>query len=262
MTGILADRSTEKRAGEALIREADDLACQSWNERKWADGGPTDPSPTVDEAINGGYSWLEIRSSQCRTPCSVDLAGLRRVAAVTKGRCRENTRCSLQRGGLVMGLTPARLQATWVERLCSRSCYDWPPTAPTMSLTAYFDESGTHGGSPGVVVAGFISMPGGWRSYETELASELSRRGLRVFHAIELRSERYKSLHDAHSKIIRRNVLWGISVTLKSSDYKKTYYKVPGLPRRTRLNFSMASAFACALWPPSISSVPFQETGR
>jgi hypothetical protein len=28
MTGILA-----ARAGEALIREADDLACQSWNER-------------------------------------------------------------------------------------------------------------------------------------------------------------------------------------------------------------------------------------
>ena len=47
MTGILADRSAEKRAaGEAC-----------------------------------------------------DLAGLRRVAAFAKGRCRVNTRCSLQRGG-------------------------------------------------------------------------------------------------------------------------------------------------------------------
>ena len=115
-----------------------------------------------------------------------------------------------------------------------------------MSLTAYFDESGTHGGSPGVVVAGFISMAGGWKSYETELASELSRRDLRVFHANELRSERYKSLHDAHSKIIRRNVLWGISVTLKSSDYK-TYYKVPGLPRRTRLDSQYGFCFRMCL---------------
>lgn len=26
----------------------------------WADGGPIDPLPTVDQAVNGGYSWLEI----------------------------------------------------------------------------------------------------------------------------------------------------------------------------------------------------------
>jgi hypothetical protein len=40
MTGILAERADEKRrAGEALIRQADNLACQSWNERMWSDGG-------------------------------------------------------------------------------------------------------------------------------------------------------------------------------------------------------------------------------
>jgi hypothetical protein len=39
MTGILADQSEQKRrAGEALIREADNLACQSWNEKMWSDG--------------------------------------------------------------------------------------------------------------------------------------------------------------------------------------------------------------------------------
>jgi hypothetical protein len=52
MTGILAERADEKRrAGEALIREADNLACQSWNERMWSDGGQ--PSPTIGQAING-----------------------------------------------------------------------------------------------------------------------------------------------------------------------------------------------------------------
>jgi len=35
--------------GEGLIREADNLACQSWNEKMWSDGGPIDPSPTIDQ---------------------------------------------------------------------------------------------------------------------------------------------------------------------------------------------------------------------
>jgi phage FluMu protein Com len=62
--------------GEALIRTADQLLCESWNERMWADGEPIDPSPTIDQAINGGYSWLEIECSRCKSRRNVDLAGL------------------------------------------------------------------------------------------------------------------------------------------------------------------------------------------
>ena len=55
MTNIFAARSAKVReCGEALIREADNLACQSWNERMWSDDGPVDPPPTIDQAINGG----------------------------------------------------------------------------------------------------------------------------------------------------------------------------------------------------------------
>src|SRR5664279_3450105 len=80
MTRIFAERAAEKRReGEALIREADNLACQSWNERMWSDGGPIDPSPTIDQAINGGYPWLEIKCSRCKTPSDVDLCALRHV---------------------------------------------------------------------------------------------------------------------------------------------------------------------------------------
>ena len=40
MASILAERAIEKRReGKALIGEADDLLCQSWNERpRWRDG--------------------------------------------------------------------------------------------------------------------------------------------------------------------------------------------------------------------------------
>ena len=80
MTRIFAERSAEKRReGEALIREADNLACQSWNEKMWSAGGPIDPSPTIDQAINGGFPWLEIECSRCKTPRDVDLCSLRHV---------------------------------------------------------------------------------------------------------------------------------------------------------------------------------------
>jgi hypothetical protein len=46
MTTILAAQAEETRAkGEALIKQADRLLCESWNERMWADGEPIDPSP-------------------------------------------------------------------------------------------------------------------------------------------------------------------------------------------------------------------------
>ncbi len=46
----------------------------------WSDGGPIDPSPTIDQAINGGYPSLQIECSRCKTPRDVDLAGLKRPA--------------------------------------------------------------------------------------------------------------------------------------------------------------------------------------
>jgi hypothetical protein len=62
MTRIFAERSAEKSSGA---------------EKMWSDGGPIDPSPTIDQAINGGFPWLEIKCSRCQTPRDVDLCALR-----------------------------------------------------------------------------------------------------------------------------------------------------------------------------------------
>jgi hypothetical protein len=78
---ILYARALERRsAAEALIHQADDLLCQSWNEKMWSDGGPIDPSPSIDQAINGGYPFLEIKCSRCKTLRSVDLAELKHAS--------------------------------------------------------------------------------------------------------------------------------------------------------------------------------------
>ncbi|MGY2849156.1 hypothetical protein ACVIWU_000962 [Bradyrhizobium sp. USDA 4509] len=78
MASILATQSAEMRAkGEAMIQQADRLLCESWNERMWSDGEPIDPSPTIDQAVNGGFPWLEIRCARCKTPSDVDLAAMK-----------------------------------------------------------------------------------------------------------------------------------------------------------------------------------------
>lgn len=95
MTTILAAQSAEARAkGEALIRQADKLLCESWNERMWADGGPIDPSPTIDQAMNGGYPWIEIECSRCKTKRDVDMAALRHPPTTAVHDLASRLRCS------------------------------------------------------------------------------------------------------------------------------------------------------------------------
>ena len=99
MANILAMQSAEMRAkGEAIIQQADKLLCESWNERMWSDGEPIDPSPTVEQAVNGGFPWLEIRCARCKTPSDVDLAAMKHPPTTfvhdlaSRLRCRKCTK--------------------------------------------------------------------------------------------------------------------------------------------------------------------------
>lgn len=95
MTTILATRSAEARAqGEALIRDADQMFAESWNERMWAMGEPIDPSPRIDQAVNGGYPWLEIECSRCKTRRDVDLAALPHPSTTFVHDLASRLRCS------------------------------------------------------------------------------------------------------------------------------------------------------------------------
>lgn len=116
MTTILAAQSKETRAkGEALIRTADKLLCESWNERMWADREPIDPSLTVDQAVKGGFAWLEIRCSRCKTPSDVDLAATRHPPTTFVHDLASRLRC---RKCAKAGRRPAAtlLQLAWRPR--------------------------------------------------------------------------------------------------------------------------------------------------
>jgi hypothetical protein len=61
-----------KRAAEAR-READKLACEAWTKRMLAFKGPAQPSPTLGDALNAGYIYLEVRCLGCDTHQAVAL---------------------------------------------------------------------------------------------------------------------------------------------------------------------------------------------
>jgi hypothetical protein len=81
----------------------------------WSDGGPAQPSPTIGQAIKGGFPWLEVKCSPCRTPSSVDLAAISRPADtpvhLLEGRldCKECKKAKWKgRGVLEEQLSPRR----------------------------------------------------------------------------------------------------------------------------------------------------------
>ena len=59
-------RAVAERAEEAR-KQADRLAVEAWNKRMLGFKGPAQPSPTLGEALNAGYAYLEIRCLGCDT---------------------------------------------------------------------------------------------------------------------------------------------------------------------------------------------------
>jgi hypothetical protein len=60
----------------------------------WADGKPAEPSPTIDQAVNGGHPWLEIESSRCKTKRDVDIAALSHPPTTFVHDLASRLRCS------------------------------------------------------------------------------------------------------------------------------------------------------------------------
>ena len=116
MTNILAAQSAEMRAkAQTMLQQADRLLCESWNERMWSDGGPIDPSATIDQAINGGFAWLEIQCSRCKTPSDVDLAAMKHPRTTFVHDLASRLRC---RKCVKAGRRPSAtlLQLAWQPR--------------------------------------------------------------------------------------------------------------------------------------------------
>ena len=70
-------QAAAQRAGEAR-KEADKLACEAWNKRMFGFKGPAQPSPALDDALNAGYRYLDVKCFGCDTHQTVAFDIVRR----------------------------------------------------------------------------------------------------------------------------------------------------------------------------------------
>jgi hypothetical protein len=74
-------------------KEVDRLACDAWNKRMLGCKVPAQPSPTLGDALNAGYAYLEVRCNGCDTHQTVDLTIVRRPKATPVHELERYLRC-------------------------------------------------------------------------------------------------------------------------------------------------------------------------
>jgi hypothetical protein len=85
-------RASAERAKEAR-KQADRLACEAWNQRMLGFQGPAQPSPTLGDALNAGYLYLEVKCFGCDTHQTVALNIVRRPRSTPVHELERYMRC-------------------------------------------------------------------------------------------------------------------------------------------------------------------------
>jgi hypothetical protein len=85
-------RAAAERAAQAR-KDADRLAVEAWNKRMLGFKGPAQPSPTLGDAINAGYGYLEVRCLGCDTHQTVALDIVRRCKSTPIHELERYMRC-------------------------------------------------------------------------------------------------------------------------------------------------------------------------
>src|SRR3978361_1793975 len=85
-------RASAERAMKAR-RNADELACHAWNQRMLGYQGPAQPSPTIGDALNAGYFYLEVCCLGCDTHQTVVVVIVRRPKATPVHELERYMRC-------------------------------------------------------------------------------------------------------------------------------------------------------------------------
>ncbi|RZN14431.1 hypothetical protein [Bradyrhizobium sp. Leo121] len=87
-------RAAAEQAAEAR-KGADRLACEAWNKRMLAFQGPAQPSPALGDALNAGYTYLEVKCLGCETHQTVALDIVRRPKTTPIHELERYMRCKL-----------------------------------------------------------------------------------------------------------------------------------------------------------------------
>jgi hypothetical protein len=79
--------------GKEARKDADRLAVEAWTKRMLGFRGPAQPSPTLGDALNAGYLYLEVRCLGCDTHQTVTLDVIRKAKTTPIHELERYMRC-------------------------------------------------------------------------------------------------------------------------------------------------------------------------
>lgn len=135
----------------------------------------------------------------------------------------------------------------------------WEPRKLAVILTTYIDESGTHGGSPHLILAGWVGRFGRWCAFEPKWHRHLKHHGLTYFHSRLMNSnsgefrgwsdrDKYDFIIKA-GKITTKHALFGFSICLKETDYTSFYRCEPKLRARMDSRYQVCFRYCLSTIP-------------
>jgi hypothetical protein len=150
-----------------------------------------------------------------------------------------------------------------------------------MVMTAYFDESGTHGqDSPAVIFGGFAANEGLWAIFEEQLKELLKKYRIETFHAKDFRQRRgafrnlsieeYGAFNSRFIQLIDSCLIRGIVIVLPTESYRKLY-RPRFFKKKTRPDSEYGLCFRAAMlkslfvmedYPREFPIVPVLESGH
>ena len=84
---------------QKAVREADRATAEVWSVRMEGYGGPSQPSPTIGQCLNGGLRWLEVECNRCKTRASLPLDAIRRPRDTPIWKLEASLKCRSCRKG-------------------------------------------------------------------------------------------------------------------------------------------------------------------
>jgi hypothetical protein len=125
-------------------------------------------------------------------------------------------------------------QRDFVRRLCVTLFHRWRPGRIFVILTSYYDEAGTHGGSPVTVMAGVMATANQWHRFETTAARLKRNYGFTVFHSKEFKNrsgafrgwsiqKQLSLISELGEAANEKNIMEGVMFVLSNREYEESY---------------------------------------
>ena len=141
-----------------------------------------------------------------------------------------------------------------IHDMCLALAHRWEPERKFMILTAYLDESGTHGGDV-ALMAGYLAEARQWRKFERRAGKLFKRFNVDIFHMIDVKRtdkdfegwavDKKIEFLDEFQHIVNECLELGVISVLSYADYE--YYKNMDWPKGTQKDSIYGILFRASL---------------